>query len=289
MFPERFLSSEGGRSVIVLIGVGDLGARIGAHLADEGHRIIGVRRDAAKVPERFEARSADITDPASLKAAATGLDAEELAVVFTVTAGQRTEDAYQQTYVQGMRAVVEALKPQRLVAVSSTAVYGVRDGSWVDESTPAEPTVFSGQAMVDMEQVAAAAVPSASSVRLGGVYGPGRTRFVDQVRAGKAGYGPTPAYTNRIHVDDAARLVAALAVADVVPPVVLGVDDEPASRADVITWIAGRLGVAVPDMDPEFVPMTNKRCRNTLAHSVGFEPRYPTFRDGYEALVSLDS
>ena len=43
------------------------------------------------------------------------------------------------------------------------------------------------------------------TLRLGGIYGPGRTRLLESVRAGRAAYDPRgPRYTNRIHRVDAA-------------------------------------------------------------------------------------
>ncbi len=283
---------------VLLIGVGDLGARIGTCLVDAGRTVYGLRRSAADVPSEFKALGADITEPGSLQAVAGHLAGESLTVIFTVTAGERTEEAYRRVYVGGMEAVTEVLAPGRLVSVSSTAVYDVHDGSWVDEETPVDMApdssqasaiggarAFSGVAMRDMEIIAAQRVEQATTVRLAGVYGPGRTRFIEQVRSGKAVFGPTPSYTNRIHVDDAARLVAAMAQHQSPPPAVVGVDNDPASRREVIEWMAGQLDVAVPDIDPNFSSNTNKRCRTVVTESLGFELTYPTFREGYAALL----
>lgn len=273
-------------AAVLLVGVGDLGTRIGLELLDAGHRVIGMRRTVPDAPSEIDMISADITDRTSIDAVARHLGTPGLTVVFTVTAGERTEAAYQRTYVDGMALVIDVLRPARVVSVSSTAVYDINDGSWVDESTPVDPSGFSGRAMLAMEQLAAQSGAVASSVRLGGVYGPGRTRFVDQVRTGSATFGPNPTFTNRIHVDDAARLVAAVAQHSAPPGVVVGVDNEPASRREVIEWLAGELGVKVPPIDPKFAPVTNKRCRNDLSRELGFQPLYPSYREGYAELLA---
>ncbi len=267
---------------VMLVGVGDLGARIGYELLAAGRRVVGVRRNADRIPVEFEAHSADVGDPASL---ATLPNVATL--IYVMTAGERTADAYQRAYVDGLRNVLAAVRPSRVLSVSSTAVYEVDDGGWVDEMSPTAPTGFSGRAMLEMEHVAEDSPIESCAVRLGGVYGPGRTRFVEQVRSGKATFGPEPAYTNRIHADDAATLIASLAVAPKVEPIVIGVDNDPAERREVITWMADRLDVSVPPVDLSAAPNSNKRCSNRLALSLGFAPRYPSFREGYASILDL--
>lgn len=48
-----------------------------------------------------------------------------------------------------------------------------------------------------------------TALRLGGIYGPGRTSLVEKVRAGDAECTPEPSWTNRIHRDDVYRWIAA--------------------------------------------------------------------------------
>ena len=64
--------------------------------------------------------------------------------------------------------------PNRLLFVSSSRVYGQQDGEWVDETSPAVATGYSGRVMLEAEQVALNSGIPASIVRLTGIYGPGR-------------------------------------------------------------------------------------------------------------------
>ncbi len=250
-----------------------------------------MRRRVELLPDEFGNVRADLGDPGSISA---GLESAGLelggvgaidALVFTVTADERTEQAYVRTYVEGLRAVLAAANPAKIVVVSSTAVYHQNDGQWVDEASPTQPAGFNGQAMLAMETVAADHRAPSTAVRLAGVYGPGRDRLINQVRAGEAAFGPDPTYTNRIHVDDAAALIAHAATNDV-PPLVIGVDDDPAERADVVRWLASQLEVEVPPVSSNPRSGANKRCRNTVARSGGWAPAYPSFRDGYLELLA---
>ena len=84
-------------------------------------------------------------------------------------------------------------------------------------------------------------------LRLGGIYGPGRTRLIDQVRGGSAVIPAASRFTNRIHRDDAAAAIVHLCTMDAVPgPVYLGVDNEPAELGEVLGFLAAELGLPQP-------------------------------------------
>ena len=103
------------------------------------------------------------------------------------------------------------------------------------------------------------------------------------VRAG------APQYTNRIHRDDAAAAIAHLLRVPTLPSLVLGVDDEPADERAVLEWMAEALGVAAPEVvaaeDAPPARAGSKRCRNALLRSLGWVPRFPTYREGYTSLL----
>lgn len=178
---------------------------------------------------------------------------------------------------------------RRLVYVSSTAVYAQDDGSWVDETSPTTPSHFSGQRLREGEDLALAAGVSAAVLRLAGIYGPGRSRLIDEVRSGAAvvGDGP-PMWTNRIHRDDCAGAIAHLLALPAPAPIWLGVDHEPADRGLVLDWLADRLGVPRPRRVPGATRGRggNKRCDGGRLRAAGYVFRYPTFRDGYTAMLT---
>jgi hypothetical protein len=59
----------------------------------------------------------------------------------------------------------------------------------------------------------------------------------------------------------------------------------------VLQWLAGALGAppprAVGAHDPALrPPRSNKRCRNDRLLATGYRFEYPTFREGYRALLN---
>jgi nucleoside-diphosphate-sugar epimerase len=172
------------------------------------------------------------------------------------------------------------------VFISSTAVYGQRDGEWVDEDSATEPTGFNGRLVLEGERLTLGSGLPAAVVRLAGIYGPGRTRLLDDVRGGRAQCrGDGPVYTNRIHRDDCAGALQHVLGLPEPDAVWLAVDDEPAARCDVLRWLASRLGAPAPASVAGPAEPPGRRCRNAKLRRSGWTPRYPTFREGYESVI----
>lgn len=277
---------------ILLAGCGDLGTEAGLRFAGLGHRVVGWRRSPAKLPAEIEGVAADLSS-AQLPA----VPADTSAVVIAVAADAPREDAYRAAYVDGVAHVLDALErdgviPRRVLFVSSTAVYGDAGGGWVDEGTAPEPGGFSGRVLVEAEQLLRSRLAdsgtTAVSLRLGGIYGPGRTRLIDQVRSGSAVIPEDIRYTNRIHRDDAAAALVHLAtMADEPAPVYVGVDDDPADMGTVLRFLAAELDLPEPEVgDAGPARAGNKRCSNKLLHGTGFAFAFPGFREGYRDVLA---
>jgi nucleoside-diphosphate-sugar epimerase len=278
---------------ILIAGAGYVGSALAARLAADGHAVFGLRRRPAGLPAGVTPLAADLCDPASLRALPEALDA----VVYTAAAGGGGEAAYRAAYVDGVRNLLDALAarphpPRRFLFSSSTAVYGQTGGEWVDETSPTGPADFRGRVLLEGEALLAAGPIPASVLRFGGIYGPGRTRLLDAVRAGTVALAPGgPHYTNRIHRDDCAGALRHLLGLAAPAALYLGVDDEPADRAEVLRWLAARLGAPDPRVDPAAARDPgarggNKRCSNARLHASGYRLAYPSFREGYSALIA---
>lgn len=271
---------------VIIAGCGDLGIATGLRFADAGHRVVGLRRRPDLVPAPIEGRAAD------LRHDTVTVDADTEVVVVALAAGSRDVDTYRATYVDGLRHVLDGIDASaatpRLLVVSSTAVYG-GDGD-VDESTPATGGTPTADVLLEAEALLRSRAPGATLVRLSGIYGPGRERLVDQVRSGQARPAATPEasrMTNRIHRDDAAAVLVHLASLAAAPPLVIGTDDEPVRLDTVSRFIADELGVTLPaPAETTAEPGSDKRLSNALLRSTGFTFRYPTFREGYRAVLS---
>ena len=277
---------------ILLAGCGDLGTEAGLRFHALGHRVVGWRRSPAKLPSAIEGVAADLSAPGL-----PPVPADTTAVVIAVAADSPSEEAYRASYVDGLTHVLDALErdgvqPGRVLFVSSTAVYGDAGGGWVDERTPAAPGGFSGRVLLEAEQLIQArfsgTATTATSLRLGGIYGPGRTRLIDQVRNGSADIPEDVRYTNRIHRDDAAAAIVRLATMAARPEATyVGVDNDPADLGTVLRFLATEMGLTEPPAgDAGPARGGNKRCRNSLLLSTGFTFTYPTFREGYRAVLA---
>lgn len=272
---------------VLIAGCGDLGTEAGLRFAAAGHRVIGWRRSPGRLPAGIEGVAVDLG--AELPAIPSDTDI----VVIAPSAGERSSEAYRRIHVDGVANVLDALErdgivPRRIILVSSTAVHADVDGGWVDESSPVQPPTDTSAALHAGEQLLAARAPQGIVLRLSGIYGPGRTWLIDKVRSGSTG-SAAPRYTNRIHRDDAAAAIVHLATAVTDPsPVYLGVDEEPVGSTEVFAYLAGLLGVAY-DAGPtaDAVP-GGKRLRGDLLRSTGFDFAYPTFRQGYAAVLAGD-
>jgi nucleoside-diphosphate-sugar epimerase len=263
---------------VLIAGCGDLGVRIGRCLSAAS--VYGLRRRVADLPGSLMPVQADLLNGAGFSALPRDIDT----LIYAPTPAARTESAYRSIYVDALARLIEAL-PQpaaelRLIYVSSTAVYGQNAGELVDEHSASVASAFNGQILLQAETLAHASVADCVAVRLSGLYGPDRHWLLRRVQAGEA-IANGVHWTNRIHLDDAAALVARLANLARVPACVIGVDDAPVPEHEVLDWMAGRLGLPPLPRRLEPATVSGKRLCNHLSRSLGWQPRYASFQDGY--------
>jgi nucleoside-diphosphate-sugar epimerase len=278
---------------VLIAGCGYLGAALGAVLDRDSHAVFGLRRRAGALPWGVRPIEADLCIPSTLRELPPQLDF----VFFAAAPGGRDDALYRALYVEGLRNLTAALaeqkqEPKRIFFTSSTAVYGQQDGEWLDESSPTEPTGFSGRRLLEAEALLFEGPTAATVVRFGGIYGPRRTSLVERVRTGRMVYqADPPRFTNRIHRDDCAGALRHLMSLPEPERLYLGVDSEPAAEADVTRWLAGVLGAPPPragaaEATPDPSRSGSKRCRNDRLLASGYEFQYPTFREGYTAVLA---
>lgn len=273
---------------VLIAGCGYIGVPLGLLLAARGDTVYGLKRKPESLPTGIAPIAADLKKPEQL----TALPAVD-AIVYAASAGRGGKSAYQSIYRDGLQNIVNAYKGtdvSRLIFVSSTAVYGQDSGQWVDETTPTTPERFSGRILLEAETVAHRAPIPSIALRLGGIYGPGRTRTIEGVRNGTTVCAEGIAqYLNHIHRDDCAGVLNHLLHLEKPTHVYLGVDDAPEDRAVMLDWIADALGVPHPPrVSPDEMPSgrgSNKRCSNRLLKESGYVFTYPTYREGYAALI----
>jgi nucleoside-diphosphate-sugar epimerase len=239
-------------------------------------------------------------------------DAPELAggaarVAVTVAAGGGGVAGYQRSYVEGLRSVVgwagrvraRGGMAGRLIYTSSTSVYPQDGGVRVTEADAVGGEAETTRALVEAERIAGLWPGDGATVlRLAGIYGPGRTYLIEQVRAGVAA-GRPDTHLNLIHREDILNACAAVWTRDgasernAAGAEVFNLADSGAAlKGEVVAWLAARLGVAEPvftgqpaggrrAVTPDRV-IDAGRARTVL----GWAPVYPTFREGYAAVLA---
>lgn len=274
---------------VVIAGCGDVGTEAGLRYVATGRPVLGLRRSPQLLPSSFETQAIDLAGKVPTLPADTDI------VVLVTSAAGRSDAAYKSAYVETAASMLSAIRRDchrapRVLFVSSTAVYGVGDGSRVDEQTPIDPTTPTSARLLEAEQLLQSALDDVIVLRLGGIYGPGRGRLIEQAQSGHAIVGPGHHFTNRIHRDDAAAAIVHLTTSAAPGPLYLGVDHDPAERGDVLRFLAAELGTS-PLLAAPFtetgVPgaATGKRCDSTLLRESGFVFTYPTYREGYRAVL----
>lgn len=269
----------------LIAGCGYVGTALGLRVIERGGEVWGLRRDPAGLPATFHAIGADLAAPGALAALPERLDY----VVYAASAGESSDAAYERTYVKGLANLLRALQGRavrRLFFLSSTAVYAQTGGAWVDETSETLPTHFSGRRTLEAERLLRGGPIPATVLRCAGIYGPGRNRLIQSVRQGTA--RGSQRHTNRIHRDDIAGAILHLVDQGRAEDVLILSDDDPAPHFEVVRFLARELGVPEPpvgdgaDGDGRG---GDKRCRNARLRATGYRLSYPTFREGYLAML----
>lgn len=187
--------------------------------------------------------------------------------------------------------------------LSSTSVYGDRDGGWVDEQSEQRPTNKRGsrRALAEAQWLSLHAndrMP-VHIFRLAGIYGPGRSAL-DAVRAGNSRRIDKPGHAfNRAHVDDIVQVLMA-SMNKPNPGQAYNVsDDVPSPSHELIAEACKLLKLPVPPLIPfdevDQAPMArsfyldNKRVKNELIKSeLGVKLKHPDYTSGLKACLDAE-
>jgi nucleoside-diphosphate-sugar epimerase len=266
---------------VAVLGAGYVGSAVARALAAEGTAVWAVRRRSA-------ASDAGVTwltgDLASGQVA--GLPADLDAVILSV-APSSGADRYEATYPPAARTAVTvaaATQARALVYTSSTGVYGEHDGGWVTESTPRHGAGPGNQALIEAEDALLQSGRTGVTVlRVAGIYGPGR-----DPRGRYAHPGMLPRrgqyWTNLAHQTDIVGAILHTLSHDGAPRALNVCDGNPALAADVARWCAAERGqdpaALVFDNDAP-LGRSNQRVSNAALRATGWEPQFPSFREGF--------
>ncbi|MEZ5922968.1 MAG: SDR family oxidoreductase [Hyphomicrobiaceae bacterium] len=284
-------------SHLLAVGLGYSAERVAAALAGQGWIVTGsCRRPEGMARIRALGHRAIAFDGSAPAAGMRAAIAEATHLLVSAAPGD-TGDPLLRRHGDDIRS---ASRLRWIGYLSTVGVYGDHQGAWVDEATPPTPVSERGQRRVEAERrwLELIRLPdrTVQVFRLAGIYGPGRNQL-EQLRRGEAKRIVKPGQVfNRIHVDDIAGAVLAGIQHAEASGIFNVADDLPAPPDKVVAYAAGLLGCPAPPAEPfetaALSPMARsfygevKRVSNSrLKRELGWQPRYPTYREGLAALV----
>lgn len=278
---------------LLVVGGGYTGQRFATAARQAGFRVVLTSRDPNRCDGRtwlpFDSASGLQPDPGALQGISHVL----------VTAPPDGEG--QDPCLQQLGPLLRDLPLQWLGYLSTTGVYGDTGGAWVDETGPLMAGSRRSQARVAAEQQWLASGLPLQIFRLPAIYGPGRCPF-QALQAGTSRLIHKPAQVfSRVHVDDiAGALLHCLQRPATQRAAVLNVaDNAPCPSSETLGYAAHLLGCKLPQVErydrisEQLSAMArsfwaeNRRASNRLlCQGLGYQLRYPTYREGYRASLA---
>lgn len=273
---------------ILFAGCGDIGSRSAARLAAD-FDCFGLKRNPQSLADFISPLAGSMSDlDFMVEVLNQGFDI----LVATLTPDGFTPEAYQRAYVDSAKTLATAMTlatavPKLVIWVSSTSVYGNCNGGWVNEQSPTKALSFSGKLLLEAEQQIAGLSCATVIVRFSGIYGPGRTRMLDQIIAGRGRPAEPQQWSNRIYSEDCAgvlaHLVRAFEAGKVLESLYIATDSAPVTQHDLRIWLAQQLKVQLEDEIVEQKAI--RRCSNQRLLDSGYEFLYPSYKEGYQSLI----
>lgn len=274
----------------LIIGCGYVGLPLALRLREQGHEISGWVHSEATAASMAEYRFkriiiGSVGDPHVWET--LGGEHYDL-VIHVASSGRGGEAAYEEVFLQGARLMGGRQPQARKLFVSSTSVYGQTQGEIVTEESPAEPASATSRILREAEKTALGA--GMTVVRSSGIYGPGRAVLFDKFRKGEAVIeGDGQRWINQIHQRDLVAALAHLISAGQPGEIYNASDDTPVTYEDYYAWCAEFLNKPMPPHGPinfnRKRGLTNKRISNAKLRATGWQPQYPSFREGLAAIA----
>ena len=279
---------------LFVFGLGYSMARLARRLRDLGWQVAGTTRDSDRLAqlraEGFDAHPFGPDQP---------LDPAVLAGTSHLVQSISPEESGDPV-VPALAETLKALPELRWVGYLSTpAVYGDRDGAWIDETAAPAPGSPRGWKRLEAERAWFAAFQDTGVpvqvFRLAGIYGPGRSAF-DQLRRGRARRIDKPGQVfNRIHVDDIGSILLASMRRPRAGAVYNVADGHPSSPNDPIEYACRLLGIDPPPLVPfedaglsplgrEFYAECKRLTVDRIKGELGVALTYPSYREGLDAI-----
>jgi nucleoside-diphosphate-sugar epimerase len=281
------ISKKFNKPRLLIIGCGDVGMRLLPLVRDQ-YRVFAVTSQRERFAELRAAGAvpllANLDQPASLGRLA-GLAHSVVHLAPPQTEGEIDRRTRNVTAILPDRA--------RVVYVSTTGVYGDLQGAFVDETRTVAPRNARAQRRVDAEQVlrrwARRSAGRLSILRVPGIYAGDRLPIKRLEEGTPALRSEDDVYTNHIHADDLARIVAAALLRGQPCRVYHAVDDSDMKMGDYFDAVADAHGLPRPPRLPRaelakavsptllsFMSESRRLSNGRMKRELGVHLRYPT-------------
>ena len=265
-----------------IIGCGYVGKEVAKRWQSQGLDVL--------VTTTRQERVAELSEVATQVVVLTGTQGDRLQSALSdcqfvlLSVASKRGGSYKEAYLSTAKTLAQVLPHtpvEHLIYTSTCSVYGQHNGAWVTEMMPPNPNTENGEIIEATEQTLLAAASPERKVcilRLGGIYGPGRTLEKIYSRAGgttRPGKGEEG--TNWVHLSDIvngidwARQQRLSGIYNLVK------DEVPAIR-DLIRRVCDRYNISPIQWD-ESQPSTRKNVRvsNAKLKGTGYEFIRPNF------------
>lgn len=279
----------------LIVGCGDIGRRIARGLIADGHAVTGAVRRAEAAAEI--AAEGIVPWQVDLDADAPA-EAPPADAVYWCAPPPAAGEADTRLRRWLPRLAVPA---QGLLYISTSAVYGDCQGRWITEAETLKPGSARGHRRLDAELAlrawAARSGATAVTLRVPGIYGPGRLPAERLGRGDPVLRAEDSPYTNRVHADDLAE-ACRLALDRGEAGAAYNVSDgHPTTMTDYLLRAARLLDLPEPAQVPldearaRFSPMLlsfleeSKRLDAGRLRALGWQPRYRSLDEGLAGCV----
>ena len=303
-FMQKLNTLDHAQKRLFIFGHGYVGEGVARYLQENGWQIGTTSRDIKRC-EILRAKGLD----AYHFDTQTGMENLETALasypfILSTIAPSQGDDPVLKTF---RRAIINASEKQQgfrwIGYLSTTGVYGDRQGGWVDETSPEIKAGPKGEAR-KLAESAWMSLADATKVpmrvhcfRLAGIYGPGQSAL-NRVQQGRAHRVVKKGQVfNRIHLDDIIQILLASMAKPNAGGIYNCADDLPCPPQDVITYACHLLAVTPPPLiDFETANLSpsarsyyseNKRIDNArIKTELGVRLIWSDYRDALDALFA---
>ena len=288
--------------VLVVGGTGVLGRPTVSLLRARGHNPVVLARHGARASVLLgpdvEVVEGDILDAGACQRAAVGCEAVlhlATAILRGPDPDRSLNDRIRTDGTANLLAAAGLVGARRYVQQSVIFLYRSSLEAWLDEESPLEPGAHLRSAAVMEEKVRGCRELEWTILRGGAFYGTGTgttEQLLRDVQAGTVAVRPgLDGYVSLIHARDMAAAVVVAFEKAPARTIYNVVDDCPVLHGELLRYLARLVSGPPPPIVPESTSTSPRSLRVSNARireALGWQPVFPTYREGYRAILNAE-